>query len=419
MKKMIYLVAAFAAVATLYSCSNDDDVLAQDPIVQEEPSVVAETPLKITVGNNSRATIVSQTAANFEHLWLASMLSDNHATKWLEGVPYTKGDEAWAIDNSYTETVRGWDSNTYDFYAISENEAGGITDNVNTDNMFGDSPSFVYTIPNDIEDQKDLLVAYTQQSKGTGDNEGVVNLNFKHALATIDIMAKLTYRDVDPTKSYTDIKNENIVNFSAGGNGGVSEGDQVTINGMRIHGLRNQATFTFNNSSSTVGAFSNPSLTTGDNDIEVTYLPALTVLAGKIECREDSTNYAYTALTGENYGGSLMAIPQNTTTMAWTPEDWIPDDDGDPDYVDETKCFIELDVENSVNGIEFWYFPLSINIQPGKRYKVILWLDWARGVYDWEGDDGGEADGKMDYFYTGTGVTPGARRMNVSVVEEE
>lgn len=173
MKNLLYIAAIAATAVGFTSCSSNEDL---NDAVKD-----SGVPFKVTASApTTRATDL--TSSNFTNFQLYAFEGSSE-TPWINNVRFAK-DASWTpASGTYTWPTKGATST---FYAVSENNSDGTF----SGSMGVGAKTFTYTIPTNIADQKDLLVATTS---GTS-NDASVNLQFKHALAA----AKLTL-SIDPS----------------------------------------------------------------------------------------------------------------------------------------------------------------------------------------------------------------------------
>lgn len=164
MKKTIWMTALTAVTATLISCSSEDSLAGKENPAEGQASGI---PFVVNVANSdaTRGTAISA-ISSFNMVGIQGT-----SNKWMDNYLFTKPDGSWVADGHANLT---WPdgTDTHTFYATSDNtdEVPAITDG-----------TFVYTVPTTVSDQKDLLVAVSE------DNEAgnPVTLNFKHALSSV------------------------------------------------------------------------------------------------------------------------------------------------------------------------------------------------------------------------------------------
>ena len=164
MKKTIWMTALTAVTATLISCSSEDSLAGKENPAEGQASGI---PFVVNVANSdaTRGTAISA-ISSFNMVGIQGT-----SNKWMDNYLFTKPDGSWVADGHANLT---WPdgTDTHTFYATSDNtsDAPAITNG-----------TFVYTVPTTVSDQKDLLVAVSE------DNEAgnPVTLSFKHALSSV------------------------------------------------------------------------------------------------------------------------------------------------------------------------------------------------------------------------------------------
>lgn len=159
MKKTIWMTALTAVTATFIGCSNED-------FQTESGNPTSGIPFVVNVNDGATRGTAISTISSFNMVGIQGA-----SNKWMDNYLFTKPDGVWTADGHANLT---WPdgTDTHTFYATSDNtdEVPAITDG-----------TFVYTVPTTVSDQKDLLVAVSE------DNEAgnPVTLNFKHALSSV------------------------------------------------------------------------------------------------------------------------------------------------------------------------------------------------------------------------------------------
>ncbi|MBE6262424.1 MAG: fimbrillin family protein [Prevotella sp.] len=182
MKKAKFLIyAAVAATAAIVSSCSNEDVVEQTP--QKGRPIVVEA----SVDGDSRASV----ATSFTGFKLYGYDQANEGAQFLNGVGFANSGTAWT-----SVGAANWPTGTgaCDFYAISVDGAAptALPDNIDiTDLATG---SFAYTVPTDVADQQDLLVA-KQNDVAYADNAGKIKLGFKHALANVTMQVRFNFTE--------------------------------------------------------------------------------------------------------------------------------------------------------------------------------------------------------------------------------
>ena len=205
-KSRVLIFAALAAVATTsVSCSNDDVVTAKDSGV----------PLKVTAGVNDGTRAQQITSLNYFQLY--GFLGDTNNEFKNKTFAGTNGQADWrATDANFASN---WPAakTDYTFYGVSENSASGMSTAFDGSGITSSTQTFSYTIPENISDQKDLLVA-----KATGSSSTGLNMEFEHALATttlnISIDPSITnFAEYDGYRLRAAVKSIELHNVYTGG----------------------------------------------------------------------------------------------------------------------------------------------------------------------------------------------------------
>lgn len=209
MKKFLFAAAAVLAFA---SCSNDETIIEKVDANKIRYSVAAEVQSRAAdvYCNNHlmeafkiyAATTDGKTYINGDNVNVVSLVS--------EGGMYTASGQAFA------DVERYWPESALNFCAIANNDE-------NTFTYDGTNPGKVsFTVNSDVASQKDLLYAVANNvSKST--NDGVVKLNFRHALSQVVFRARK--------------ENQNI---------------HVVIKGISVGGVKNAGTYTLPSENSDV-----------------------------------------------------------------------------------------------------------------------------------------------------------------------
>lgn len=220
MKKLKFLtLAAIAAATAMVSSCSDNDVL--------EGVKDTGIPFSVTASTNSGGSRGSDitTLSNFQ-LWGFGTEQTSH----FDGDNFTpKAGSTTVFESSVTPNWPNTDNCL--FYGISDNTstmAYGVTEGpgVNSTKAEIRNGSFTYTIPTNVADQKDLLVA-----AATGNSNDGVQLKFDHALTA----ARLHFT-LDPSKTASN--DDHLLN-------GTLYGFIVKIRKVKIHNIKVSGTYTF------------------------------------------------------------------------------------------------------------------------------------------------------------------------------
>jgi hypothetical protein len=167
-KSKILIFAALAAAATIsVGCSNDDVVTTKDSGV----------PLKVTAGVNDGTRAQQITSLNYFQLY--GFLGDTNNEFKNKTFAGTNGQADWTATDANFASNWPAAKTDYTFYGVSENSSSGMSTAFTNATFTTSAQTFTYTLPDNIADQKDLLVA-----KASGNSSSGLTMNFTHALAT-------------------------------------------------------------------------------------------------------------------------------------------------------------------------------------------------------------------------------------------
>lgn len=247
MKRQFYY-AAFAAIATLTACSMNE--------IAEVPTPSGEVPINFAPMASKQTKAIPIDGAELQSgskmLILKSYLTDdvnfnNFMTppyKWIDGtLSFTNPD--WVTQNTYY-----WPSNesfqlSFFSYYPNVNGVDGTTPIVFKDPQGYVSsaiayPSFSFTVPSKVADQKDLIVASQMDQKRTitsgATSPAKVALQYKHILSQV----RFTAQAAEPS------------NYS------------IRISGLKVKGAKNNATFVYDGTLN-VGKWTNIATTTAEH----------------------------------------------------------------------------------------------------------------------------------------------------------
>lgn len=259
MKNLLYLAAIAATAVGLTSCSSNEDL---NDAVKD-----SGVPFKVTASAPTRATDLN--TSNFTNFQLYAF-EGSSTTPWIDGKLFTKGG-SWAPDNgTYNWPIGNTPSN---LYAVSENSttmSSAFVDDIKA------SKSFTYTVPLNIANQKDLLIASTTSSS----TAATVSLPFSHALASATLKISL-----DPS----------VTNYKSEDGGRLF----VKIKSITIHNIEVSGIYSFTNSSWTLNG------TRGNYTMDLSASPIII----------DTDNNTTASLSDAtvNVSGSMMFVPQTIT----------------------------------------------------------------------------------------------------------
>lgn len=152
------------AVLTLAACSNDETIVEKVDANKISYSVSAE--------GNTRADAV----------YCSNKLMNSFTVyASTDGKAYINGDVITLSGKNTVTSERYWPESEVNFYAVSNNEAGSFTFNVDK------ASEVTFNVNGDVASQKDLLYAATKATKPTN---SIAKLNFRHALSQIVFKAR-------------------------------------------------------------------------------------------------------------------------------------------------------------------------------------------------------------------------------------
>ena len=335
-KKFLFLSALVAATTAFIGCSSDEN-LAEVPVVVEEDTPAVDTPkgtpFSVVVNNEdgtTRATLLDGSSLGTFKLY--GIHPDNEVGTWIDGNVFKLSStwEPYDTDGSAKVTGLTWPTGdaaqtATQFYAVSDNNAAGITIGTSTgtsaiteNNLASgnfkykfqvdetshslpivDSPSGEddYMSVNNVVNfskQSDLLVASTSQTEGTN---GQLSLQFRHALASLAIRARFTESE-------------------DGEDTGVPANSTFTIYWIRIHGLKGSGTFAFpetDDYNATTHRWGTSPWSAPSSDViyEVDFTSSPIVITS--QAKGSSEALIYTPLVSHT---EMMVIPQTFTPWA-------------------------------------------------------------------------------------------------------
>ena len=169
MKKVSPLTIRFATILAVVSamsgCSKEESCV--DSPSETEKVQITGKPFVVQVSNNgeTRGTDIT-TVSSFNMVGIQGA-----SNKWIDNYLFTKPADKW-VSTGHEDLMWPGGTDTHTFYATCDNtgEVPEITDG-----------KFVYTVPTIFTDQKDLLVA---KSENNQDGDPVI-LDFMHALSSV------------------------------------------------------------------------------------------------------------------------------------------------------------------------------------------------------------------------------------------
>jgi hypothetical protein len=282
MKKAKFLIyAAVAATAAIVSSCSNEDVVEQTP--QKGRPIVVEA----SVDGNSRASV----ATSFTGFKLYGYKDNTEKTNFLDGVNYAKSNSSWVSVGS-----ANWPegSGNCNFYAISTQGAAGVPDGIDITNL--KDGSFSYTVPADVAEQKDILVA-SQNDVAYNDNAGKIKLGFKHALANVTMQVRFNWKENNKLVVQEDIRDA-LFSF-----------DYIKIHNVYTSGTYNAAT----------GVWT-PTGEPGTITINFAQAPVYKAFNESEEDGIYKTGVKYQDIVLGSAGASLMVMPQ-TFESYWVNND--------------------------------------------------------------------------------------------------
>ena len=398
MRKIVILGTALAVLATVSSCSSDDD------LTQSSKTAVQGTPVKIVLGNETRADLSKTTTANLSSFQLYGIQQTASKNLWMNNVQFTQSGSSWSSAENPTWPVDNKDTETY-FYGFSDGVTNGIPEGL-TPSIENDAQSFTFTFGEgsestryyslrtqteinnaqapqpktlwqnlregakttatvlDSDRQTDLLVT-ADNTTGVEGTDGTLNLAFKHSLASLVIKAMFVGDEAANKWPSTSV---------------------FYIEWIRIYGLYTSGTYTFGSG-----------WTNSDSDTKVVY--------EKFFGEEDSAtpdprwtmpivsyatyNAADEAGKKATYktivdAGEFMAIPQDYSSRAYAGKGTAISD-----AQEAGQCYIELcgyfktsssPTASATGKGQLLYFPLNVKnnvIAAGKQHTILLDLTSA------------------------------------------
>lgn len=279
MKKSKFLIyAAVAATAAIVSSCSNEDVVEQTP--QKGRPIVVEA----SVDGDSRASV----ATSFTGFKLYGYDQANEGAQFLNGVGFANSGTAWT-----SVGAANWPegSGKSDFYAISVQGAAPATLPTAFDITDLSSGSFDYTVPANVADQQDILVAkHTDVSYA--DNAGKIKLGFKHALANVTMQVRFN-------------RKENGENTTTS----MREGEILTFNKIIFHNVYTSGTY-----NASTGVWT-PTGEKGDVVINFAEAPSY-----RSDVNYNSVAYQDLKDGDAIFGQSVMFVPQ-TPDAYWTPSE--------------------------------------------------------------------------------------------------
>ena len=274
MKKAKFLIyAAVAATAAIVSSCSNEDVVEQTP--QKGRPIVVEA----SVDGDSRASV----ATSFTGFKLYGYKADDNKTNFLDGVNFANSGSSWVSVGS-----ANWPegSGNCNFYAISTQGAAEAPEGIDITDL--KNGTFSYTVPTNVAEQKDILVA-NQNNVAYADNAGKIKLGFKHALANVQLKLRFNHSEYSTKDDPT---------------GNIRAGYKYAIQYVTLHNVKTTGTYNASTGWDTSeGTLSNVTINFdgGNRDVE----PSLILTAAK---GTTSNKIPYQDVAVD--ANSIMVIPQ-------------------------------------------------------------------------------------------------------------
>lgn len=341
MKTKFLFMAALAAAVTFTSCSDDESE-------STAPSKLTSQEISFRVGiDNSKGTrATALTSSNYGSLMQnftvfiqnASDGSQFAGSLYAPLVYFNDGNGAFKLGGN--QETYYWPNSHLSFYAWSP---------ANADGLGTTGGNVVYDVPADHKKQTDLLYA-SQTDIANDENNGVVDLQFRHVMTQI--------------------------NFKAGS---VLKGHKVDIKDVSIAGLPAHLELNIVTGQVTTSGYSLYTMTCGAS-------------SGKDAVAHLSYGSEASPIDGEakDWLGTSMLVPPCATVNEWDPKaNTQPDnDDG---FIAVTCKVLDTRTGKYVVGSESSfgkiYIPFSTIMEAGKSYNIVLNFNGEGGFgYDEEGN---------------------------------
>lgn len=223
-----------------------------------------------------------------------------------------------------------------------------------------------------IAAQKDIMFAHAE-NLGAGDNGGIVNLAFQHALSQVVFKAKISN-----TAFYADIKEIGIVNVHRTGTVGL-----YAHNGTGTSATSKLA------ADATNSADGDYTLVTGDGLVAFNTDTTEPADGMNDVLRVTSTDPIFLSASQDGGNGALLMIPQ--TVSKWTTTDGTAVPLTTADAAHNSYFKIKLDVVEVSSGTkkiddQYIYLPVDVNWQQGYRYTYTLVIGDGEGAFDASGN---------------------------------
>lgn len=315
MKRIVLLASACLAAS---ACSHDRTL---------QENLGPEVAYRVSLGYSSRANTVSIT--NMNQFKVTAI--GNSQTYFSEEVTSPDNGASWNMSKTYY-----WPMFSLEFFAFSPSSLNATVN--------ASSQSIVFSPESTVANQKDMVISYASGSKTL--SQGGVALNFKHALAQIEIQAKNTNPDL-----------------------------QIEVTGVKISNVKSSGTFTFPRTETSAAytlqqnAWSNLS---GNSEYVISGAPTVTLSAA-----EESIMF------GDN---NFLMLPQQLTP-------WVPTSGNSSSgtYIGVYCCIKDIQggstqLYPASGQYAYAQIPINTNWEPGYHYIYTLIFGDGAG-YTPDGDE--------------------------------
>lgn len=381
MKKLFLLAWPIALAAV--SCSNEEVVSVNNDANEIKFTAVAENA---TRANTAETFCAYKLPASF-NVWALATDADSNVKSYFEGIEYSSTDNTtWTATDQ--ANIHFWPSKGADklnFYAM-RNHNGTVGWDINgaTEKLKVTG----FTLGNDVAAQTDFIYSVETDQVKTNNN-GTINLNFRHALSQVVFKARNTNSSLHIEIGEVTVKNfyskgdfalplastkKNLVDHPSTGNTAAPEGT--------VGKWSNQNTLANTN----VAVYA----TTVEGQAEATYAAVNYDTAGT-----DATNLTNgkdNSAADRDFSKAMLFIPQKREKGTVTPGNALTADNSNPYFV--VKCKIW-----NINGAAFnkdkdvciydgdAYIPVDATWEEGKKYIYTFVFGKANGGYDPNGYD--------------------------------
>lgn len=363
MKKFFYVAIAATALA---SCSSDNLVDLKEG---------DEIKFTAVADNDSRAAAVwcnNNIPSDFR-VW-----ANSGGKAFMNDEVYTKVGDVYTSD-----VIRYWpESAGVDFYALKFANPANPGETGTISYTSGSQPEIAdYQPATDVDKQQDIIYATTPGATKT--TNGVVQMNFRHALSQIEFMAKNTYDNIEVIVKEVCVGN-------AVGKGTFTLPATTTLTDVFVdatHGTSSTSPATFNQ-----GTWTYP-----DEKVYTDYSVAVQSPSTALTSTASSLTLSTGAnITTTNHATSsvlqsMMLIPSGSATTQWNPVDGNLNSGSYLGINVEIYNVVEVadDVNSPYKTLVYtgWaYVPASFNWEQGKRY--VYTFNFAKGTNGGFREDG-------------------------------